>query len=53
METSKIYKIYKKNRATILRQRQKRWTMMGITVVLLLISMLAFATKWVAVKCFL
>src|SRR5690606_10066740 len=28
----------------------KRWTMMGITVVLLLISGAAFFTKWVAVK---
>ncbi|PPZ92735.1 multidrug transporter AcrB [Cloacibacterium normanense] len=50
METSKIYKIYKKIEQPFLDSGKKRWTMMGITVVLLLISMLAFATKWVAVK---
>jgi multidrug efflux pump subunit AcrB len=50
METSKIYRIYKKIEQPFLDSGKKRWTMMGITVVLLLISMLAFATKWVAVK---
>lgn len=50
METSKIYKIYKKIEQPLLDSSKKRMTMMGITVVLLLISMLAFVTKWVAVK---
>ena len=50
METSKIYKIYKKIEQPLLDSGKKRMTMMGITVVLLLISMLAFVTKWVAVK---
>ena len=45
METSKIYKIYKKIEQPFLDSGKKRWTMMGITVVLLLISMLAFRYK--------
>ena len=50
LETSKIYKIYKKIEQPLLDSSKKRWTMMGITVVLLLISVMAFFTKWVAVK---
>ena len=50
METSKIFKIYKKIEQPLLDSSKKRMTMMGITVVLLLISVLAFFTKWVAVK---
>lgn len=50
METGRIYKIYKKIEQPLLDNSKKRWTMMGITVVLLMISMLAFFTKWVAVK---
>ena len=50
METGTIYKIYKKIEQPLLDNSKKRWTMMGITVVLLMISILAFFTKWVAVK---
>ncbi|MEL0456850.1 efflux RND transporter permease subunit [Flavobacteriaceae bacterium SZ-1-7] len=50
LETSKIYKIYKKVEEPLLESKSKRWSMMGITVVLLLVSVLAFFTKWVAVK---
>ena len=50
METGTIYKIYKKIEQPFLDNSKKRWTMMGITVVLLMISVLAFFTKWVAVK---
>ena len=50
LETSKIYKIYKKIEQPLLDSKSKRWSMLGITVVLLVISMIAFFTKWVAVK---
>ncbi len=50
LETGLIYKIYKKIEQPLLDSKSKRWTMMGVTVVLLLISVLAFFTKWVAVK---
>lgn len=50
LEANKIYKIYKKIEQPLLDSSKRRWTMMGITVVLLMISILAFFTKWVAVK---
>ncbi len=50
LETSKIYKIYKKIELPLLNSFPKRILMLGITAVLLLISVSAFFTKWVAVK---
>ncbi|MDR7694663.1 efflux RND transporter permease subunit [Riemerella anatipestifer] len=50
LETSLIYKWYKKIEQPLLDSSKKRWTILGITAVLLLISVLAFFTKWVAVK---
>lgn len=50
LETTFIYKWYKKIEQPLLDSGKKRWTMLGITGVLLMISMLAFFTKWVAVK---
>ncbi|MBE2273895.1 MAG: efflux RND transporter permease subunit [Flavobacteriales bacterium] len=50
LETGIIYKWYKKIEQPLLDSGKKRWTMLGITGVLLMISMLAFFTKWVAVK---
>ncbi|MBF8455737.1 efflux RND transporter permease subunit [Kaistella sp. G5-32] len=50
LETGFIYKIYKKIEQPLLDNKKKRWTMLGITGVLLMISMFAFAAKWVAVK---
>ena len=50
LNTSKIYKIYKKIEQPLLNSSSKRWIMMGITVVLLVVSIVAFFTKWVAVK---
>ncbi len=50
IETGFIYKWYKKIEKPFLDSSVKRWTMMGITAVLLLVSVLAFFTKWVAVK---
>ena len=50
LETGLIYKIYKKIEQPLLDNGKKRWTMLGITSVLLMISMIAFAAKWVAVK---
>ena len=50
LETSKIYKIYKKIELPLLNSTSKRWLMLGITAVLLLVSVSAFFTKWVAVK---
>lgn len=50
LETGWIYKLYKKIEQPLLDNSKRRWTMLGITVVLLMISILAFFTKWVAVK---
>jgi multidrug efflux pump subunit AcrB len=50
LETGFIYRWYKRIEQPFLDSSKKRWTMLGITGVLLLISMLAFFTKWVAVK---
>ncbi|MEY3599769.1 MAG: hypothetical protein RLZZ463_546 [Bacteroidota bacterium] len=50
LETSMIYKIYKKIEQPLLDDSRKRWTMLGVTVALLLGSVLMFFTKSVAVK---
>ena len=50
MINSKIYKIYKKIELPLLNSTSKRWLMLGITAVLVLVSVSAFFTKWVAVK---
>lgn len=50
LETTAIYKIYKKLQLPLLNSKGKRWTVLGVTSVLLLISVMAFFTKWVAVK---
>ena len=50
LETNKIYKIYKKIEEPLLNDKSKRWSMMAVTIVLLIVSVLAFFTKWVAVK---
>ncbi len=50
LETTRIYKIYKKLQLPLLNSKGKRWLILGGTGVLLMISMLAFFTKWVAVK---
>ena len=50
LETGKIYKIYKKIEEPLLNSKSKRWTILGITAVLLMISVAAFFTRWVAVK---
>ncbi len=50
LETSWIYKIYNKFERPFLDSPKKRWVMLGITVVLLLGSVLMFFTKSVAVK---
>ena len=50
LETGLIYKFYKKIEQPLLDNSKRRWTMLGITVVLLMISVMAFFTKWVAVK---
>lgn len=50
LETGIIYKIYKKIEQPFLDSKKKRYVMLGITVVLLLGSVLMFFTKSVAVK---
>ena len=50
LETGWIYKFYKKIEQPLLDNSKRRWKMLGITVVLLMISVMAFFTKWVAVK---
>ena len=50
LETSKIYKIYKKIEQPFLNNSKRRNMMLGITVVLLVGSVLMFFTKSVAVK---
>lgn len=50
VETTRIYKIYKKIEQPLLDSKGKRWMFLGITVVLLLVAVSAFFTKWVAVK---
>ena len=50
LEISWIYKLYKKTEQPLLNSRTRRWVMLGITVVLLIGSMVMFFTKTVAVK---
>ena len=50
LETSRIYKIYKKVEQPLLNNSKRRNIMLGITVVLLIGSVLMFFTKSVAVK---
>lgn len=50
IENGWVYKIYKKIEQPFLDSSKKRWVMMGITVLLLLGSILMFFTKSVAVK---
>ena len=49
-ETSWIYKIYKKTEQPLLDSSFKRWLALGLTVLLLVGSVLMFFTKTVAVK---
>ncbi len=50
LETSRIYKIYSKLERPFLESSKKRMVMLGITVILLIGSVLMFFTKSVAVK---
>jgi multidrug efflux pump subunit AcrB len=50
LEESRIYKLYKGFINPMLETRWKRWTFIMGTVVVLLISVSFFHTKWVAVK---
>lgn len=50
VETSWIYKVYKKIESPLLDSSAKRWVMLGITVFLLFGSVAMFFTKSVAVK---
>ena len=50
LETSAIYKIYKKFEAPLLDSKKKRWSFLGVTLVLLLGSIVLFFTKTVVVK---
>lgn len=50
LETSRIYRIYKKLEMPLLNSSVKRWLILFSTVILLGISVVAFFTKWVAVK---
>ncbi|NBA78352.1 AcrB/AcrD/AcrF family protein [Emticicia sp. ODNR4P] len=50
LETTFIYRIYKAIEQPLLQSKTKRWTMLGLTVLLLLGSVLMFFTKSVLVK---
>jgi len=50
LETSWVYKLYKKTEQPLLDSKKNRWVMLGITGVLLVGSVLMFFTKSVAVK---
>lgn len=50
LEESKIYKLYKAFIHPMLETRWKRWAFIIATVVVLLVSVSFFYTKWVAVK---
>jgi multidrug efflux pump subunit AcrB len=50
LEESKIYKLYKAFINPMLETRWKRWAFIMATVVVLLVSVSFFYTKWVAVK---
>ena len=50
VESSRIYKIYKRIELPLLNSGKKRIIVLGGTFVLLIISVMGFFTKWVAVK---
>ncbi|HUH35734.1 MAG TPA: efflux RND transporter permease subunit [Moheibacter sp.] len=50
IENSKIYKIYQKLALPLLKNKGIRGLTLGITSVLLVVSMMAFFAQWVAVK---
>lgn len=50
VESSRIYKIYKRIELPLLNSGKKRIIVLGGTFVLLIISAMGFFTKWVAVK---
>lgn len=50
LQTGFIYRWYKKIEQPLLENKVKRWTILGVTVALLLISVFAFFAQWVAVK---
>ena len=50
LETGWVYKLYKKTEQPLLDSSKKRWVMLGITGILLIVSILMFFTKTVAVK---
>jgi len=50
LETGFIYKFYKKIEQPLLDSSKKRWVFLGVTMILLIGSMLMFFTKSVAVK---
>ena len=50
LEAGFIYKFYKKVEQPLLENKKKRWIFLGVTVVLLLGSVLLFFTKTVTVK---
>ncbi len=50
LEESKIYKLYKSFINPMLETRWKRWAFIAGTVVVLLVSVSFFYTRWVAVK---
>ncbi len=50
MQSTLIYKLYERFERPLIENKTKRWTFLGITIVLLLGSMSLFFTKSVAVK---
>ncbi|WP_437823787.1 efflux RND transporter permease subunit [Tenacibaculum mesophilum] len=50
MQSTLIYKLYERFERPLIENKTKRWAFLGITIVLLLVSMSLFFTKSVAVK---
>ena len=50
LEESFIYKLYKKTEEPLLNDSKKRWLFLGVTLILLIGSIMMFFTKSVAVK---
>jgi multidrug efflux pump subunit AcrB len=50
LEAGFVYKFYKKIEEPLLKSSKKRWVFLGVTMILLMGSMLMFFTKTVAVK---
>lgn len=50
LENGWIYKLYKKTEEPLLNSKKKRWVILSATVILLILSILMFFTKSVAVK---